>query len=47
MNTEPKVYRAGAQGGRGVIDIGKDNIGKSFLRIVEEDGTISFKEVNK
>ena len=47
MTKEPKIYKAGAQGGRGVIDIGKDNIGKSFLRTVEEDGTISFKEVNK
>lgn len=44
---EPKVYRAGAQGGRGVIDIGKDNIGKSFLRTVYPDGIITFKEVNK
>lgn len=47
MNKEPKTYRAGAQGGRGVIDIGKDNIGKSFLRTIKEDGTIEFNEVKE
>ena len=42
-----KTYKAGAQGGRGVIDIGKDNIGKSFLRTVKEDGIIIFEEVKE
>ena len=42
-----KTYKAGAQGGRGVIDIGKENIGKSFLRTVKEDGIIIFEEVKE
>lgn len=40
-----RLYKAGAQGGRGVIDIGKDNIGKFFSRTVWKDGSIVFKEV--
>lgn len=42
-----KKYKAGAQGGRGVIDIGKENIGKSFYRTVKEDGTISYMEATE
>lgn len=44
---EPKKYRAGAQGGRGMINIGKENIGKSFYRTIGEDGSISFIEVTE
>lgn len=44
---EPKKYRAGAQGGRGMINIGKEHIGKSFYRTTEADGSISFIEVTK
>lgn len=44
--TNKKIYRAGAQGGRGVIDIGKDNIGKRYTRTIWKDGTtIVYKEV--
>ena len=42
-----KTYKAGKQGGRGVIDIGIDNIGKSFLRTVQPDGSIIFAEVKE
>lgn len=43
--TTKKIYRAGAQGGRGVIDIGKDNIGKRYTRATWKDGSIMYKEV--
>ena len=44
---EPKKYRAGAQGGRGMINNGHENIVKSFYRTIGEDGSISFIEVTE
>ena len=44
---EPKNYRVGAQGGRGMINIGKEHIGKLFHRTIMEDGVVLFVEVTE
>lgn len=43
-----RTYKAGKQGGRVVIDIGKEHFGKLYIRTVSDDGKmILYHEVNE